>query len=305
MEDLVSSLDRQNAEDLMRPTAPSAPGYQLEQLMEHTEQHAPPSVQISDSGEPSSPRGGSEQASDDSDPNGVSLEETDMTGLSLEDTIRKYVPDGSELAISLEQRDTTAFLVNSDGFQCSAPGQSSDFDKFLDWAEARERPSLLVIRDANIHWSKALCAKYPDSLTPEFLAGYIIRFDKIPETYDKPNAIKSHVEKLYHNAYFTVSSSGSFMSIDMAGEITQREDRFNLDFIVGSYHGEASKHISKTMEDSSRRIKLNNRSDVFERDEQNNWRRISVRLLCIRLAADYRKTDTLTFSRDIFANDQF
>jgi hypothetical protein len=305
MEDLVLSLDRQNAEDLMRPTAPAAPGYQSEQLIEHTEQHAPPSVQSPDAGEPSSPREASEQASDDSDPNGVSLEETDMTGLSLEDTIRKYVPDGSDIAISLEQRQTLACYVG-DGFEAASLQQSdSEINRFLDWAEARERPYLLVIQDASIHWSKALCAKYPDSLTPELLAGHIIRFDKIPPTYGEPDAIESHLEKLYHNANFTVSSSGSFMSIDMDETFTWEEHRFNLDFIVGSYHGEASAHLSKIIKDSSRRCKLNKRSDVFERDEQNNWRRISVRLSCIRLAADFRKTGTLTSCRDIFADDQF
>ena len=164
MEDLASSLDRQTAEDLMRPPAPATPGYQLEQLIEHTEQHAPPSVQFSDSGEPPSPREASEQSSDDSDSIGVSLEETDMTGLSLEDTIRKYVPDGSELAISLEQRDTTARIF-SDGDEYAIKEQSGfKINTFLDYAEAFKRPSLLVIQDANIHWSKALCAKYPYSL---------------------------------------------------------------------------------------------------------------------------------------------
>ena len=142
-------------------------------------------------------------------------------------------------------------------------------------------------------------------LTPELLAGHIIRFDNIPETYDKPDAIKSHVEKLYHNAHFTVSSSGSFMSINMDDSFARQDHRFNLDFIVGSYHGEASTHLNKTLDDVFHSNKLNNRSDVFERDEQNNWRRISVRLSCIRLAADYRKTGTLTCSRDIFADDQF
>ena len=312
MEDLVSSLDRQNAEDLMRPTAPATPGYQSEQLMEHTEQHAQPSVQFPDSGEPSSPREASEQASDDSDSIGVSLEETDMAVLSLEDTIRKYVPDGSELAISLEQRDTTARIF-SDGFNATSnenPGFK--INEFLDWAEARERPSLLVIQDANIHWSKALCAKYPDSLTPELLAGHIICFHEITSTPGETDSIESRLATLYPDAGFKVSSSDSFMSIDMDKTFTWEEHQFNLDFIFDSYHGEASTHLSKTIENcfrangrSSRANGRSSRSDVFEKDEQNNWRRISVRLSYIRLAADYRKTGILTCSREIFADDQF
>lgn len=260
MEDLVSSLDRQNAEDLMRPTAPATPGYQSEQLMEHTDQHAPPSVQSSDTGEPSSPREASEQASDDSDSIGVSLEETDMTGLSLEDTIRKYVPDGSDLAISLRQRETTACIVQ-DGYQFAT--KNSETDELLDMAEACKRPSLLVIQDANIHWSKALRAKYPNSLTPELLAGHIIRFDKIPSTYGETYSIEGRLATLYPDARFKVSSSGSFMSVDMVDTITQEEHRFSLDFIVGSYHGEASTHLSKIIKDITLEYELYNRSDVF------------------------------------------
>lgn len=93
MEDLAPSPDPQNGEDLMRPPAPATPGYQLEQLIEDAEQHAPLPVQSSDADEPSSRIEASEQASDESDP----------TEVSLEDTIRKYIPDNSDLANSLER----------------------------------------------------------------------------------------------------------------------------------------------------------------------------------------------------------
>ena len=305
MEDLASSLDRQNAEDLMRPPAPATPGYQLEQLIEHTEQHAPPSVQFSDSGEPPSPREASEQSSDDSDSIGVSLEETDMTGSSLEDTIRKYVPDGSDLAISLEQRQTLAWQVGDGTSQFLA--EQSDLDEILvsrlttNWTS----PCLLVIQNPNIHWSKILCARFPESCSPELLAGHIIRFDKIPSTYGEIGSIESRLATLYPGAGFKVFPLDSFMSIYMDDTITQGEHRFNLDFIAGSYHGEAFTHLSKTIKADFRTYQLNNREDVFERDEQNNWRRISVRLSCIRLAADFRKIGTLTCCRNIFADDQF
>lgn len=295
MEDLALSLDRQNAEDLMRIPVLAAPGYQLEQSMEGTESHAPLPVQSPDADKPSSPIEASQQ-----DP-GIS----DSSRLSLEDTIRKYIPDKSDLATSLEQRNTFACLVG-DGIERTTE-ERSDHNKindFLVQAETPGRPSLLVVQDANIHWSKVLCARYPKSFSPELLAGHIIRFDKIPiipSTYSKRDDIQSYLNTLYPDAEFTLYSSGNFMSINMNDRFHLANDEFNLDFIAGSYHGEASTHLRRV---SHRPIKSShNRLDVFERNEQNNWRRISVRLSCHRLALDFRKTRNITMSGNIFAND--
>jgi hypothetical protein len=234
----------------------------------------------------------------------VSLEEADLTDLSFEDTIRKYIPDKSDLAFSLEERHTWACLVG-DGIEWSTEEQSNVnmIKNYLVRAEARERPSLLVIQDANIHWSKALCAKYPKALSPELLARHIIRFDKLPSTYGTLDAIKGYLWTQYPDAGFKVSSFDSFMSIRTEGTFQDEENRFNLDFIVGSYHDDASTQIRIVdMSPSSKRI-LTNRSDVFERDEQDDWRRISVRLSCFRLAADFRKTGALTCSDTTFTDD--
>jgi hypothetical protein len=127
-------------------------------------------------------------------------------------------------------------------------------------------------------------------LSPELLAGHAIRIDKILTTCGDVNAIESYLDKLYPDAGFMVSSSGSFVSVDMKGTYQDGENRFNLNFIVGSYHGEAPQHLSIATKGSHFIRDLDNRSEVFERDEQNNWRRISVRLSCFRLAADFRKT---------------
>jgi hypothetical protein len=147
MEDLALSLDRQNAEDLMRPPAPATPGSQLEQLTGDKEQHAPPPFRVPDSDELSSLVDASELASNFSDLTGVSLEEADLTDLSFEDTIRKYIPDKSDLATSLKQRDTFACLVG-DGIEWVTKEQSDldEINRRLVWAEAHERPSLLVIQ---------------------------------------------------------------------------------------------------------------------------------------------------------------
>jgi hypothetical protein len=281
MEDPASSLDQQHAEDLMRPPAPATPGNQQEQLIEDTEQQAPLPVETSDTDEPSSPIQASVEDSGNSNP----------TESSLEATIRKYIPDKSELAISLELRETYAYIFgNNTQGSTNVQSDLECIDGYLTQQEAREGPSLLVIQDANIHWAKALCAKYPEALSPEILAGYLIRFDKIPSTYGKTDAIGSYLEKLYPDAGFRVDLSGGFMLVERSDTWQGLENRFNLDFVVGSYHGDTSTHLSAEALDSFSTNKPGTRSDVFERDEQNSWRRISVHLSCIRLAVDFRKT---------------
>lgn len=102
MDDLAPSSDQQDAEDWMYSPAPAPPGRQLEQVKEGTEQQAPSPVQQPDADEPSLPTQASAQAFDDSD----------STEVSFEDTIRNYIPDESDLALSLQQRHTFAWIVN-------------------------------------------------------------------------------------------------------------------------------------------------------------------------------------------------
>lgn len=294
MEDLALSLDRQNAADLMRPQAPATPEHRVEQPIKDTEQYAPLPVLSPDADKPSSPIEASQQDSGFSD----------SSRLSLEDTIRKSIPDKSDLANSLGQRHTWACLIG-DGIEWTTEEQSDldEINERLNKAEARGRPSLLVIQDANIHWVKALCTKYPNSLRPELLARHIIRFDKFQFTNSIDDAIQSYLWTHYPDAGFRVTSEGRFMSISTRGMFEDEENQFNLDFIVGSYRGDASTHINSV--DTRRRYRrtLIGRSDVFEKDEQKNWRRISVRLSCFRLAADFRKTGTLTCCGKVFTDD--
>ena len=284
MEDLALSLDRQNAEDLMRPPAPALPVHQVEQLIKDTEQHAPLQGQVSDADEPSPPIQTSGQDLGNSDP----------TDSSFEHTIRKYMPENSDLAISLEERHTFACIVGDDDFQKGTDAQSSlnDIKDFLALAEGLEKPALLIIQDANIHWSKALCARYPKILSPELLAAHVIHFDEIPivkSTDGKPKSIESYLDRSCPEAGFSVSWSGDFMSIGMEGILRAKKDQFNLDFVVGLHHGEASAHPGVFFERSMFRRRLAKCSDVFKRDEQANWKRISGRLSYFRLASDLRK----------------
>lgn len=139
MEDLALSIDRQNAEEWMRPIALATPGCRPDQ--------------------PTGDTHSSEQRTQVFD----QLSPANQPEVSFEDTIRRYVPDGSNIALSLEQRESSLWLVYEGGNALSSnkkPDLNEIIAPFSSIGESIN-PSILGIEDINLEWCKALCARYP------------------------------------------------------------------------------------------------------------------------------------------------
>jgi hypothetical protein len=278
MEDLALSLDRRNAEDLMRPPAPATPGCQLDQLIKA----------IQDPDEPSSLIEACEPVPGDSDPTGVSLEGK----LSLEDTIRKYIPDLSDSALATKERKSRCWMVNdqdiiptSDKYLIDSIRTSSRRSKRLD---------LLIIQDVNLDWCKALCAKYKAALDPETIMGHIVRFDKISPATDDAQAVESDLARRYPGLRFQTCSSGNFTATQANRSSYSQpfaidESNLRLNLVVEASRGKAREHLSKLRLEDQLFWDLSVRQEILELDDLNEQRRISAQVSCFRLEADFCK----------------
>jgi hypothetical protein len=278
MEDLALSLDRRNAEDLMRPPAPATPGCQLDQLIKA----------IQDPDEPPSLIEACEPVPGDSDPTGVSLEGK----LSLEDTIRKYIPDDSDLALAFKKRKSRFWMVNDQ--EITLMDDEDLMDSFQTSSRRSKQLELLIIQDVNLDCYKALCAKYKAALDQENIMGHIVRFDKISPAMDNAQAVESDLAGRYPGLTFGTWSSGNFTAIQATSSADSQpfatdESNFRFNLVVEASRAKAREHLS--------RLRIRHlffwgssvRQEILELDDLNEQRRISAQVSCVRLEADFCK----------------
>lgn len=147
------------------------------------------------------------------------------------------------------------------------------------------RPEILLVEDIDLDQCKALCAEYPATLHPVLLANHIIRFDEIHSTSDSVDAIRQDLKLRYPRAGITVQSSDKFMfvgakTLDDAPMADDDKRGFHLDFTVeNSQRSEAGLLIDGR----------DSRNDVFQLDALGNWRLISARMSCFKLATNLCK----------------
>lgn len=278
MEDLALSLDRRNAEDLMRPPAPATPGCQLDQ----------PIKAIQDPDEPSSLIEACEPVPGDSDSTGVSLEGK----LSLEDTIRKYIPDESDLALAFKERKSRSWMVNDQGIIPTSDKYL--MDSFRTSSRRSKQLELLIIQDVNLDWCKALCAKYKAALDPEIIMGHIVRFDKISPAVDDAQAVESDLAGRYPGLRFGMCSSGNFTAFEAIGPASSPSfaadgSKFRLNLVVEASRGKAREHLSEVRIKHPFFWKSVFRQMILKSDSLNEQRRISAWVSCLRLEADFCK----------------
>ena len=277
MEDLALSLDRRNAEDLMRPPAPATPGCQLDQVKA-----------IQDPDEPSSLIEACEPVPGDSDPTGVSLEGK----LSLEDTIRKYIPDDSDLALAFKKRKSRFWMVNDQ--EITLTDDEDLMDSFQTSSRRSKQLELLIIQDVNLDWCKALCAKYKAALDPETIMGHIVRFDKISPATDDAQAVESDLARRYPGLTFGTCSFGNFTSIKAnrsadSEPFATDESKFRLNLVVEASRSKAREHLSSLKIIDLLFCNSPVRQEILELDDLNEQRRISAQVSCFRLEADFCK----------------
>ena len=221
---------------------------------------------------------------------------SDLTELSLEDTIRKYIPDGSHPALSLKQRKSSLWFVEDDGVAWP-PIENLDFeviDRYRAPLKLLGRSSVLAIHDINLDWCQALRARYRAALHPELLAGHIIRFDEISSAQGDAQDIELDLLTRYPDAKIMAYSSNNFIAVQMTGSgesvtFTAGESAFRLGVTFQASRGKAHERLVDLYRSAAMLRDVPFRQDRFEKDEFNRWRRISACITCFRLEADFCK----------------
>ena len=278
MEDLALAIDKQNAENLMRPSALATMERRQEQPTEaipFTETLGPPSVQSV------LPVENSEDNNSD----------TGISQLSLRDEIGRRIPDDSELARSLEYRTSLCKVVGHDGTEIVL--------REFYIAEVRNRLSgkgVLVIEIVSIDTGEDLCAAYPAVLHPELMADHIIRFDEFPAVPRGGAGVEWRPVSCYPDAGFEVQIWHDFMVIQTGGVNRQQRlenSYFHLGFIIEDPRRPISSpfHLQDFIvnhKNTNHRLQ-----DVLQKDELNRWRRVSVRVSCFQLEGDFCKIECI------------
>lgn len=278
MDDLALSLDRQNAEDLSRPTELATGGRQQNQK---SRQLLLPSLQRSDTNLSLASRI-ADHGSDD----------INLAAKSLEDILKEFIPDHSDMALSFGDRKSRVMFMSTWGGHLFPLGHEPNFDR-VDSRRKLSRPKghgTLVIEDVNLKCYQELRAKYPGVIDPAIFAEHTVRFGDLPVPHGNVHTINERLVTDYPGAAVNVNSSGNFMAIQMRGQDQPDElhfgwkHGFHLDIRFEATHGEAQKHILKISGGLGRH---DYRTDVYERDALSYWRRISCRITCFRLEAGF------------------
>jgi hypothetical protein len=222
--------------------------------------------------------------------------DANLTGLSLEDTIRKYIPDDTHAAFSLKQRESSVWFVQDHGSVWPS-GSNLEWDLIdpeRNFSKGIGQSSALVIHDINLDLCKALCERFEATLHPELLAGHIIRFDEVTSILGNAQVVERDLAIRYPDAKIEVYASGNYMAVQMAGSgdpltSTAEENAFNLNLTFQASRDKARAHLSNL---NFRNFMLKNapfRQDRFEKNEINQWTRIIVHITCFRLEAEFCK----------------
>jgi hypothetical protein len=209
-------------------------------------------------------------------------DDTNTAKLSMEETLRKYIPDDSELAASIKQRESKLWVVGDSGNEWPVTDLDLDYVKVRFMGKSAEAGIILFIQDINLDWCKKLCEKYPKVLSPQILAEHVIRFDELPPTHESRQNrkdIEECLQLLYPNTL--ILQSPDFMSIHMDHGSTQSN--------TNGFHFDVENKMPCL---DAKRF----RQDVLSRDTSNTWKRISSRMTCVQLeeAAQLSKKDAHT-----------
>jgi hypothetical protein len=204
--------------------------------------------------------------------------------LSMEETLKRYIPDDSDMARSIKQRKTQVWSIAEGDHWWHEGELNLDRLRKLQ-VQSTEGYIVLFIQDSNLDWCKALCAEYPGVLSPEDLAEHVIRFDGLPSTHLEwdPRDIGEKLGSLYPTAKIRVQPSSNLLCTQVTAERAESETSgFHLDVASGISSSEHKRHVpSLLVPDTTSRF----RRDVFSKDASNTWRRISSRMSCVRLKA--------------------
>ncbi|KAM0717871.1 hypothetical protein Q7P37_006203 [Cladosporium fusiforme] len=217
---------------------------------------------------------------------------TGLDGMSFEDTLWKYIPEDSDLALSIKQRKCVYSFRGDNSFTLGPEEAVLSAHEVLGYFSDLYGPSspihrTLIIQDINLDWCKALCSGFPGAIDPDFIARHIIHFDKLPAVYEMED-LQNDLTKRYPHAGTSIESSGNFLGVQMSlSNYAIGGNGFHIDLQIEPSSSEAQQHI---------RYLRNARPfasqwDFFERDESNKWRRRSTRVSCCRLEECFCKSE--------------
>jgi hypothetical protein len=203
MEKPARSTDQRNATDRASASELAAHEFQQDQLTDsirHRDQFVAVPEQPTLHERPVDP---AEQPKQDGDNTGAAT-------LSMEETLKRYIPDDSDMARSIKQQKTQVWSIAEDDHWWHEGELNLDRLRKLQ-VQSTEGYIVLFIQDSNLDWCKALCAEYPGVLSPEDLAEHVIRFDGLPSTHLEwdPRGIGEKLGSLYPTAKIRVQPSGN------------------------------------------------------------------------------------------------
>jgi hypothetical protein len=288
MEDLVASIDEQNRNDWTSPpprlATPKCPQDRPTESIQHRGQHVVTPAQPTLHDEPVNL---AEHPRQDGDAIGA-------TTISMDETLRKYIPEDAELVTSIKERKSRLWMIDESGLKFSE--DEPQFDQ-VNLSRLANVDTVLLIQDINLDWCEKLCAKYPDALSPQILAEHIIRFDQLPTIHGSPQSLpvyKGLLASLYSTSKIMVEAefSGDLVSLEVMGGGPESEKYgFHLDVAIEAPSSDNKRNI-RGLEYFPPRSNL--RRDIFSRDTSNIWRRASSRMSCVQLEATLCKAEDPT-----------
>jgi hypothetical protein len=268
MEELAFSIDQRNATDWASASELAAPKSQQDRLpdsIQHRGQHVVTPAQSTLHDEPVHL---AEHPRQDGDNVGAA-------NLSMEETLGRYIPDESDMAHSIRQRNSRIWIIGEGGILRPQDKNQLDLDivRKLHDVQPTNGSKVLFIRDINLDWCKKLCEEYPETLDPDDLAEHVICFDELPSMKE--------LAQRYPNTRIDMDSSGDIAYIHVPVERAEsKASGFHLDVAIGALSSEHGRDLHwLLMPDTMSRF----RRDVFIREAFSPWRRVTSRMSYVRL----------------------
>jgi hypothetical protein len=276
MEELAFSIDQRNATDWASASEPALPKSQQDRLpdsIQHRGQHVVTPAQSTLHDEPVHL---AEHPRQDGDNVGAA-------NLSMEETLWRYIPDDSDMAHSIRQRNSRIWIIGEGGILRPQDKNQLDLNivRKLHGVQPTNGSNVLFIRDINLDWCKKLCEEYSEALDPDDLAEYVICFDELPSMKE--------LAQRYPDIRIDMDSSGDIAYIHVPVERAEsKASGFHLDVAIGAPSSEHGRDLHwLLMPDTMSRF----RRDMFIREASSPWRRVTSRMSCVRLKDALCKTD--------------
>jgi hypothetical protein len=220
---------------------------------------------------------------------------------SLVDTLKELIPERSVLMRSIQKRVSSAvWMIDKDprddrissametepgGSQTNHCKSLQELENFIRTCSTVSGAVALIVEDIDLQWAQPILSRFPESVSPAFLAQHMVRLDSTATT-------DADIQKLQHDISMHCPGT-DLVSRRLGNRYSRKLIDLAFPATTKSHTGEA--HIDCSLSGtligdlSPPAFTLDRaRQDVFEEVRPKVWRRVTTRISWCRLEENLR-----------------